>query len=124
MSDRHDNNDNRRDMELDKLLAPLREAGPGDLATERWQKAVQVTRQASSVKRRWLKRGLEWAVAASIGFGVATALMQARVIMSADQPRHIEMHMFTGPVSAATDKGNENYYDMDATDVHLVAKSR
>jgi hypothetical protein len=123
MSERHDESNDKRDLDLDDLLAPLRTAQPGDLATARWQKAIQSARTQPSSAQRWGRRVLEWAVAASIGFGVATTFSKSGISLFADPAQRAIKMTVVQQNAAGRDESDKNYFDMDATDVYLVAKS-
>ena len=102
------NNDNDYiDSEMKELLSPLKTVKAGEARLETWRRAVDL--ELSSARPAGAKlmtislnrRVIEWAVAASIGFVVAAAWM------------------------GLSQKENETDYfsGIDATEMHLVAKS-
>lgn len=101
-------NDNEQfDSDLDRLLAPLKNVSVEHSRLDKWQKAIdhEIARESSSrisIKAISLKRRMiEWAVAASIGFVVAAAWM-----------------------NITAKENDEKYFSgIDATEMHLVAKS-
>lgn len=102
------NKDNNQiDAELDALLSPLKEIKASDARLEKWRQLVDEelsigrTGEAKVVTISFNRRVIEWAVAASIGFVVAAAWMGLSKKESAED-------YFSG---------------VDATEMHLVAKS-
>ncbi len=94
----------RRDEELDLLLAPLRKPHPSDSIKDQWLRSITHKKQAQSpvsIKRRLV----EWSIAASIGFVAASLFFKYK--------DHQDF----------ASSNNQEYFDLDATEMHLVAKS-
>jgi hypothetical protein len=95
------------DSELNALLGPLKNAKAGDARLETWRAVVdeELARDrasgANEVTISFNRRVIEWVVAASIGFVVATAWMGF-------SQKESQADYFSG---------------VDATEMHLVAKS-
>lgn len=95
------------DSELNALLGPLKNAKAGDARLEKWRAVVDEelardrARDANVVTISFNRRVIEWVVAASIGFVVAAAWMGF-------SQKESQADYFSG---------------VDATEMHLVAKS-
>lgn len=95
------------DSELNALLGPLKNAKAGDARLEMWRAVVDEelardrARDANVVTVSFNRRVIEWVVAASIGFVVAAAWMGF-------SQKESQADYFSG---------------VDATEMHLVAKS-
>jgi hypothetical protein len=104
-----DNNHRDRDLELDALLSPLRAVQPGEFRLTAWQRAVERVRR-EAVRRPKTFRLVEWAVAASVGFMLATMLNGLRATPA-------------GESEMASHWGSEEFGGVDATEIRFVAKS-
>jgi hypothetical protein len=102
-----DNRDDQTDAEWKTLLSPLQNVEAGRDRLERWRGVVEeeFARDhrvgANVVTVSFNRRVAEWAIAASIGFVMAAAWMGF-----SDEESHVDY--FSG---------------IDATEMHLVAKS-
>ena len=93
--------DKDRDLELDALLAPLRGANPNQNMLHAWEN-LGVNQKRFQTARPFTKRIIEWSIAAAVGFTAATIVF-----------RHSNSH---------ADDRQEYFADVDATEMHLVAK--
>ena len=107
----NDENNNGRDPELDLLMAPLRNKQPTNDMKSRWKTAIAVELRASAKKMPSsgtgtnYRRITEWLVAASIGFVLASAISKFQ------------------PDNQKEDSTSEFFAGIDATEMHLIAKS-
>lgn len=107
------NLENGRDPELDEMLKPLGTTSPTSSLQNRWSALVanEMAGQPGkpqtkiSPMRPLVRRSIEWAIAASIGFVAATVLLKNQPMDSDHSPR---AQLFSG---------------LDATEMHLMAKS-
>ena len=64
----------KQDLDLDKLLKPLKELKPSSEQMGRWQS--QPKRNQSLYQRPWFRRSLELAAAAVVGFVIGALYFQ------------------------------------------------
>ncbi|NBW80880.1 hypothetical protein EBR21_03915 [bacterium] len=115
----HSTDDMLRDDELEEMLSPLRAFQPDEASLARWQSKIhlhQETRNAVTKnirgKHPLARRGAEWLIAASIGFIISTA------ILGRDKFKTVEVTQTESAINS------ENNFDVDATELRLVAKSQ
>jgi len=108
-----------RDEEIDEMLSPLRTTHPDDLSLAHWQSTIHQHHQmkmnnAKNFTKKYLlaKRCAEWLVAACIGFVIATA------ITGRDNSNSAEI------ASKKLSPNSEYNFDVDATELRLLAKSQ
>lgn len=97
------NSNDQRDNELDAMLNSLRQENPDEHMIKRWQSAIPANSRFAR-RNAILRRGLEWGIAAAIGFAAAALL-------------------FHKPMSSLND-GDQNrfFVDVDATEMRFIAK--
>jgi hypothetical protein len=101
------NNNDQIDSEMKELLSPLKNVKAGEARLEKWRRAVDQELSCDpSIGAKLMtislnRRVIEWAIAASIGFVVAATWKGL-------SKKESEADYFSG---------------IDATEMHLVAKS-